>query len=238
MTTTFAACEQEFFTRFAGMGFEPTCILDIGGSNAAWSTTIHSVFPDARYEIFEPLAGRREDYDRILEWALRTHPNFRLHTIALGADNSDAEFWSEPAGVGSSLLVSNVPKDQKITVPVRRLDDYLADQRLSQPQLIKIDVQGGEREVITGGAKTIEAADVLHLETWLTRGYGPATPLLTELIDTLRPMGHVLVQLGDFWRKPSQELASIDAFFVHTRMIDRLANRGEFPWPATWSSAA
>ena len=46
---------------------------------------------------------------------------------------------------------------------------------------------------------------------------------------------HVLVQLGEYWRKPDQELFVVDAFFVHRRLIDSIAARGDaFPWPQNW----
>ncbi len=232
----FAHCERQLFSRLSALGFSPRVVFDVGGSNAAWSTSLRDVFPEASFELFEPLAGLRPDYDRVLEWALRNNPSFRLHNIALGESNGHAPFWSEPAGVGSSLLVGNVPAEQKINVPIRRLDDFVAEKRLPQPQVIKVDVQGGELQVIRGGLKTFEAADMLHLESWLTRGYGKQTPLLPELMDALRPLGFVLVQIGDFWRRPDQELASVDAFFAHRRLIQRLAEAGDgFPWPANWS---
>lgn len=237
--TPFAHCERQFFTKLAKIGFAPSCIVDVGGSNAAWSTSICEVFPDARFELFEPLAGKRADYDHVLEWALRTHPNFRVHALALGTTNGTAEFWSEDHGVGSSLLTKSAPKHQVEMVPVRCLDDYRAEHDIPQPQLIKLDVQGGELLVMQGGPRTVEHADVLHIETWLGRGYGSQTPLLPEVMDFLRPMGHVLVQLGETWRKPSQELFSVDAFFAHQRFIDRLGVAGHaFPWPQNWSPDA
>jgi FkbM family methyltransferase len=121
----FASCEKQFFAKLATLGFAPTCIVDVGGSNASWSTAMCEVFPEARFELFEPLAGRRSDYDHILEWALRTHPNFRLHEIALGTTNGTTEFWNEEHGVGSSLLTKNAPQSQVVVVPIRRLDDAL-----------------------------------------------------------------------------------------------------------------
>lgn len=237
-TLPFAHCESQFFTRLVELGLDVSCIVDVGGSNAAWSTSLAPVFPNARFELFEPLAGRREEYDRVLEWALRTHPNFRMHNIALGDENGVASLWNEPSGVGSSLIADGQPREQKIDVPIRRLDDYRAERGIPQPQVVKIDVQGGELMVLRGGQQTIANADVLHLETWLSRGYGKRTPLLPELMDYLRPMGHLIVHLGDFWRRPDQELISVDAFFVHKRLIDRLTASGaRLPWPANWSPA-
>jgi FkbM family methyltransferase len=236
VASPFAACEKQLFARLSDLGFKPECVVDVGGSNGAWSTTIVDVFPEARFEMFEPLAGRRPEYDRVLEWALRTYPNLRMHPVALGEVNGMAEFWNEKHGVGSSLLADTRPANEKIIVPVRRLDDFLAERNIPQPQVVKLDVQGAELMVMRGGRATVEKADLIHLEAWLVRGYGDSTPLLHEIIDFLRPLGHALVELGDFWRKPSQELVTVDAFFAHRRLIDRLAAAGNgFPWRENWS---
>ena len=230
----FAQHEVEFMRRLAAMGYAPTCIFDIGAAQAGWSLAINDVFPDARYELFEPLAGRRPDYDRYLEPRTRQHANLRLHPVALGRANGHAEFWHEQGGYGSSLICVNQPAEERINVPIHRLDDYVTKAGLAQPQIIKADVQGGELEIIEGGRRTVAAADILHLETWLDRGYGKRTPLLHELIEALAPMGFRIVQFGNFWRNPREVLASIDAFFASAAFIYRLAAQGQgFPWPPT-----
>ena len=235
--SAFAQCEKQFFTRMQACGFEPSVIYDVGAAHGCWSAVIAEVFPEAQFELFEPLAGRDPVYRRELDRRLESHPNFRLHEFAVGDRNGEADFWCMPSAVASSLLAQSAPRDQRIKVPVRRLDDAVAALGLPQPQLIKMDIQGGEALAISGGVKTVVQADMLHLETWLRRGYGKPTPLLPELMDGLRPLGFVLVHLGDFYREDHQELASVDAFFAHARLIERLrAGGGEFPWPAAWEA--
>lgn len=238
-THAYAHCEYDFFRRLAALGFETSVVVDVGGSNGAWSSVIAEVFPAARFELFEPLATVRADYADVLEAQRLRFANFRVHPAALGNRNGEADFWSEPHGVGSSLLVSAGPKSEWIRVPMWRLDDYRHAHAIGQPEVIKIDVQGGELMVLEGGPETVANADVLHIETWLARGYGKATPLLHELMDHLRPLGHVLVQLGEYWRRPDQELVVVDAFFAHRRLIDRLTERGGgYPWPSNWAPAS
>lgn len=234
--TPFAATECRFFSDLCDRGFVVDSVFDIGGSNGAWSTSMVEVFPNARFDLFEPLATHDPEYARILEWVKGRHQAVHVHAIALGAQAGDANFWKAPWAVGSSLLTRNAPPSELIQVPVERLDDYRREHSLPQPQLVKMDVQGAELLVLQGGTATVREADALHLETWLGRGYGTATPLLPEIMDFLRPLDHVLVQLGDYWRRPNQELVSVDAFFVHRRLIERLAAAGKsFPWPANWS---
>lgn len=231
----FGACDKGFLTRLRDAGYDAPVIFDIGGSNGWWSRTMLEVYPESRYELFEPLAGRRKEYDQSLRTALAEQANFRVHSVALGDRDGQADFWNEPSGFGSSLLSSNAPANERITVPVRRLDGLMHELKLPRPQIIKADVQGSEDQIIRGGLNTFAAADILLLETWLRRGYGKATPLLTELIDMLMPLGFLLVDVGDFYRKPDQELISIDAFFAHRRCIEQLTRGGApLPWRSAW----
>ena len=233
-TVPFAQHEVLFLKRLAALGYQAETIFDIGAAQAAWSAAISEVYPEAQYHLFEPLAGRHQDYDRFLEPSTRERTNFHLHPVALGKTNGHAEFWYHPGGYGSSLICVHQPAEERISVPVHRLDDLVANASLPQPQIIKADVQGGEYEIIEGGSKTFAAADILHLETWLERGYGKRTPLLHELIEILTPLNFRIVQFGNFWRNQRELLASVDVFFASARLIDRLAAQANgFPWPPT-----
>lgn len=227
----YAHSERRVFGRLAELGYVPEVVYDIGGSNAGWSTVLEKVWPAARFELFEPLAGRCDAYDRVLERVLRTRPRFRVHPVALGERNGTADFWHQPNAVGSSLLVKDIPAQEKVTVPVRRLDDLVAELSLPDADVIKVDVQGGELKVISGGQKAFSKAKMLHLETWLRRSYGGETPVLPEVILAVRELGFTLVELGDIWRNTDQELMAIDAFFGHRSFIAELEARGlGFPW--------
>lgn len=230
----FSEYEKLFLQRLAALGYTPGCVFDIGAASGWWSSIMSDVFPDANYELFEPLLGNNPLYDGDLATILPTHPRFRAHATALGEAKTQAQFWRDPGeGYGSSLLCEKMKESQRITVPVARLDDYVAQHSLSQPQIIKVDVQGGEASVIEGGKQAFAGADILHLETWLERCYGPRTPLLHELIEILTPLNFRLVQFGGFWRHDRQTLSSVDAFFANIGFIERLTAHGAgYPWPA------
>lgn len=229
--SSFAQCEKRFFIRLRERGWTPRVVYDIGAAHGKWSAVIADALPEAQYELFEPLASRSEAYRAHLEQTCAQHPNFRVHEVALSDHNGDAAFWASKDDYSSSLLAHAGPADQRTRVPVRRLDDLVAEMKLPQPQALKLDVQGGEALVLTGGPRTIAGADLLHLETWLVRGYGAGNPLLTELMPALERLGFILVHLGDFYREPKQRIASVDAFFAHERLIQRFAaEEGGFPW--------
>ncbi len=60
------------------------------------------------------------------------------------------------------------------------------------------------------------------METWLTRSYGPDTPLLTEMVDLLASAGFTLVELGEQFRDQRRRVYSVDAVFFSDRFISSL----------------
>ena len=53
---------------------------------------------------------------------------------------------------------------KKISIPAKRLDDVLTD--ITMPLAVKIDVQGAEPFVFSGGQKTLSQASLMSLEFW------------------------------------------------------------------------
>src|SRR5215472_12020844 len=91
----------------------------------------------------------------------------------------------------------------KCEVPQWRLD--VNTHKLPLPDLIKMDTQGSEHH-IAGGTETITAAQVLMIETWLYREYGPSTPLLDEIIESVGSLGFRLSDFGDTYRNEDGRL--------------------------------
>lgn len=218
----FATEDRAFLSRLKAAGFSPRTIFDVGAAGGSWTSLVAAVFPGARYELFEPLAGRFPEYDRTLEPLLRRLPSARVHPVALSDRNARQWFWVGETGLGSSLLNAGPGQAGCVEVDGRRLDDYARERGLEQPQVVKADVQAAEMLLIRGGAGLIAGADVLMLETHLEPTYGAGTPLLTDLVRELAPMGFRLIETGGVWRPEHRGIVSIDGFFVHDRLIARL----------------
>jgi FkbM family methyltransferase len=215
--------ETRSLQRLKQKGFAPAVIFDIGASNGVWSDTIALTLPEAEYYLFEPLAEVVPLYREGLAERLKRHPNFHLHAVALSDHAGTAEVFVTHDGFGSSVLDrGDIPEvKQRIDVPLHALDEFVREHNLPSPDVMKLDVQGAERLILNGGRQTMLAAKVLFLETWLTRGYGPDTPLLTEMIDFLTSAGFTLVDLGEQFRDESHRLYSVDAVFFSEELIRR-----------------
>ncbi len=207
-------------------GYSPGVVFDVGASTGVWSEKMQGVFPEARYHLFEPLAEIEETYHQDLTNRLRRLPNLTLHPVALAAWDGSGKFFVSRDAYGSSLLDrGDFPEVRAVirgvrSVPVRSLDSFVAEQRLPFPDLIKLDCQGGELAVLKGATECLKHAKVLLLETWLSREYGPETPLLSEIAEWLYGRDFALVGLGGQFRDSQRRLYSIDGFFLAENLIE------------------
>jgi FkbM family methyltransferase len=219
--------EINFFRAFRDCGFEPKAIFDVGSSDAGWSWELSSVFPEATFHLFEPLVDYKPSYQKGLAGALAERPNLRIHKIALGSQDGWAPFGSDKAGYSGSTLVT-APSEyfpEMYRVQIRRLDSYAAELGLPTPDVLKVDVQGGEIAVLEGSGSLLQDVQLIQIETWLRRGYDGKTPLLHEIIDYLRRFRLELVEVSDRHYDELHQIYALDAFFAHSELLNRYQGR-------------
>jgi FkbM family methyltransferase len=214
------ADDRAFVERLARFGFQPRVIYDVGGSNGWWSRTVAQVFPNAEFHLFEPLAADAGPYAEHWQANKAACASLTMHPVALGDHTGTAEIHVTPEGFGSSL--HSAAGGQARRVPLWRLDEFVKANRLPPPSLIKMDVQGTEDAILRGCGELLRSCDVLMLETWLYRGYGQKTPLLTELLQQVAPMGFVLTDLAQPYWDEGHRLTAVDAFLMSRRLLDQL----------------
>lgn len=216
------------------LGFEPRSFFDVGASNGCWSKRVGRAFPEATFDLFEPLAEGSEQYRRRLGLLLDKQPRFRLHKLALGAECRKVRMFLPPNVDGSTALDlgAYAPAEwASQEVDMVTLDYVVQEFRVAPPDVLKIDTQGCELNVLQGARQNLAKVQLLVLECWLTRSYGPATPLLLEVAQWLREFDFHLWDFGDGWRNPSGALCSRDCFFLNARCpVSRLsAEERRFP---------
>lgn len=215
-TPPFAAADVRICRQLQTWGFSPRVIVDIGASNGAWTRQILKVFPDARYELFEPQAESNSVYQGPLRHLLDHHANVRLHTNAIGsADGPGALRLVGVNHVGASMLGAGT--GESISIVTRSLDSLIENGDLCPPDLVKMDIQGGELSALRGGVGfALPAATILVLELWLARGYGPTTPLLVEVLDFLKRYDYRPFDFGEEYRDAQGTLITIDVWLCRT----------------------
>lgn len=215
-----AATDRQRLGQLRKLGLEFNHFFDVGSSNAVWSNQVSEDFPTATFDLFEPLVDVAPAYqEKLAQRLARHHPRFRLHKVALGPECKKASFYQfpEPANSTALPLMAAPTGAQRIEVDMLTLDYAVQEFQLPVPEVIKIDTQGCELGVLQGGKKTLPGVQALLLECWLTRAYGPFTPLLVEVEQWLRGYGFYLWDLGNPWRDLDQSLVAQDCVFLNAR---------------------
>jgi FkbM family methyltransferase len=219
--------DQVRLKHLQSLGLKLRHFFDVGASNACWTTIMSPCFPEATFDMFEPLADMAPSYQQGMEWHLAHHPRSRLHKVAIGEKRGRVKMHvdaNDPVNSTAVNMKTPAPKFSPRDVEMTTLDDAMRDYNLATPQVIKVDIQGGELKVLKGAKRLLPNVDVLLLECWLWRGYSEDTPLLLEVANWLREFDFHLWDFGDCYRSEGV-LVHQDCFFLNARCeISRLGN--------------
>ena len=99
-------------------------------------------------------------------------------------------------------------------VPMVTIDDLCSERDLAGPCLIKIDVQGGEIEALSGATRILADAEVVILEVSLFQ-FVEDGPELHDVVSYMKDRGFVAYDLfGGHVRPLDGALAQLDIVFV------------------------
>jgi FkbM family methyltransferase len=185
--------EEHFFRGIIRPGMH---IADVGANLGLYSLLFaRLVGPQGHVYCFEP--------DPLMVSALRDNldgnriTHAEVFAVAVGSANGTAVLQRSAVHSGDNRLglrTGTAWHSEKVSVPVRSLQDALRGRRLD---FIKIDVQGGEHEVLRGIGPLLEANPALkiYFEFW-PHGLRLAGTEITQLAHTLRGL-HLRVTLAD-----------------------------------------
>ena len=199
-------------------------VIDVGANEGQWLSSFLSLLPVQDVWVFEPnpeamqrCRQRAEHYRGIdfMEIALGSAPGTAVLQITRSSD------FSSLLRPNSAFIQANYANDPaqvvaEHTVQVSPLDDLLPAGK--QVDLLKIDVQGVERQVLSGAARTLRNTSAVLLEVNFRSHYvgdetfGPLHSLMTSL-------GFELWSMSAPYRGPSGEALWADALFVNAEKL-------------------
>lgn len=203
-------------------------VIDVGANEGQWVSSLLSLLRVQEVWVFEPNPEAMQKCRR----QLARYRGIDFRELALGSAPGSAVLHVTKSSDFSSLLRPNRTliddhyRDDpgqvigECTVQVSPLDDLLPEGKLVD--LLKIDVQGFEREVLGGAAKTLRNTAAVLMEVNFRSHYegdetfGPLHSLMTDL-------GFQLWSISPPYRGPSGEALWADALFVNSTILPETA---------------
>jgi FkbM family methyltransferase len=194
-------------------------IIDIGANEGQFATEFTAIFPFAQLHCFEPL---NEPFT-LLKNRFIKNKNVNIYNFALGEKEEELIMNLNEFTPSSSFLKMNEAHTKSFTyavdttqckIQVKRLDDIAASLKLTEPFLVKIDVQGFEDKVISGGLNTIKKAAIIIVEVSFKELY-ENQPLFDKIYQIVTNLG--FNYSGNFEQLLSpgtNEILQADALFI------------------------
>lgn len=206
----------------AAKGFSPAVVLDIGSAKGYWSLRAATRWKTAQFHMIDPLVESEPSLKEICQ----KHDRFHYLLMAVGNRTGTVTMNVTPDFDGSSALdYPGADPARQRQIPLDTIDNLMAAGKLPPPQLVKIDVQGFEMQVLQGGQKLFESAEVFIIETNLYR-FMPECPLLHEIVAYMAERGYRIFDFAGTLRRPYQnDLAQVDVVFVSEKSPLIASNR-------------
>ena len=159
-------------------------IIEAGAHNGGDTYEIARRWPGGHVHAFEPVP---ELYEAVKQQTSNVK-NVSYYPIALGEKNGTAEFFvSSGASDGSSSLLRpsghldehpDVHFDRTLTVTVKTMDTWAAENNVSRVDFLWLDMQGAEMAALKGASKLLSTVKLIYTEVSLKPMYenGPLYP--------------------------------------------------------------
>jgi FkbM family methyltransferase len=196
----------------------PMHLIDVGANKGQFALATHSVMPNVRIDCFEPLPTAAKTLEN---WARAASSQLRIHRVALSDKKGNAKFYVTSREDSSSLfLPTKAQRDNGInvkdTIPVSmdRLDNIILPKEIRRPSLLKIDVQGGELNVLKGMGQLSEVIDFIYFETSFIELY-EGQPLFADTHEFLKSKGFMLRGVANCHADRARGPSQADALYAH-----------------------
>jgi len=193
-------------------------VIDAGAHQGTFTDAFLQLHQPARIVLIEPLADLAEK----LKARFEGRPGFSVMAAALSDTNGEAQFQINQSDASSSLYkIDNrnsewFGRDLKVartaTVRTLTLPQLVSEQNLSVIDLLKLDLQGGERAVLSSAEMVLDRVRVLYTEVFFERLYADAW-LFWETNDFLAARGFKLCGISNIVHAPDGTLLQANAIF-------------------------
>lgn len=206
-------------------------LIDVGANSGQFLQDSHKLLKH-RFEktlSFEPLALPFKELGETVK-GLGIAESTVLFNIALGTENGSKKIHIAPNSVASSLLEPSIKVKKALNLEensnfeitdilIQRFDDVarkIISPRpnvLNQKYLVKVDVQGYEKNVLDGFGSYLNNVQVAIVECSFVETY-QGRPLFSDIIGYMEEKGfHVVGVFPGFYDQSNNQLFEVDVIF-------------------------
>lgn len=194
----------------------PTVVFDVGGHIGQTVRQFRSAWPEAHITTFEPGA----DAFRQLTDAFGQDSRVTCERLALGAESGQANLFVRTDSSSSSTRQGDEMResvDHIESIELSTLDRYCTERGTGHIDVLKIDTEGSELDVLSGGSALLRENKISFLQVEAGVEAVGKFVALPNLRDALGVHGYALFGIYNQmheWELKSPRLRRVDAVFV------------------------
>jgi len=195
-------------------------IVDIGANRGQFALVSRHHFPDSKIFSFEPLKKPAEVFRHVFAQDKLT----KIYEYAIGPDETESIIHvSKEDDASSLLLISDLQNElypgtaeKEIRSIIQKpLDAILTAAEIQTPALLKIDVQGFEKQVLEGCKSLLQLFSYIYIECSFLELY-KGQALAHQIIRWLDQRSFVLSGIHNLDYDKNGKTVQGDFLFVHT----------------------
>jgi FkbM family methyltransferase len=194
-------------------------LIVVGASHGNFIELVRSVHPSCDIIAFEPLPIAY----KVLVNKFQNDYSVKLYNLAIGNKIGEILFFENEYTFSSSVLklgvkhIEEFPYAKSVSnrlVHIDCLDNLVLDDQIKKPILLKIDVQGLEKEVIEGAVKMLSLVDYVLIEVSFEELY-EGQSLFEEVNHKLNNFGlYYNGSFGQLYSSSNGRIIQADAFYT------------------------
>jgi FkbM family methyltransferase len=193
-------------------------VIDAGANRGAFTDAFLLLHQPERIVLVEAIP----ELAMKLQARYESDPRISVVSAALSDRSGEAKFEINRSEASSSLLPidprnsdwfgRDLSVENSISVVTLTLPELMDRQQLERVDLLKLDLQGAERLVLSGGAEVLDRVGVIYTEVFFERLYGGAW-VFWEMNEFLFDRGFKLCGLSNIVHAADGDLVQANATF-------------------------
>lgn len=213
-------------------GIDVKTIIDAGANAGQTTLKYKKLFPESNIYGFEPFPESFEKFKNAYQ-----HDKFvTTEQIALAEENGESLLNVNSAVCTNSLLASSdresnpgqynheqVKTERQVAVKTMTLDKYCQEKNITNIDILKMDVQGGELKILQGAQNLLQGNNIsiIFSEIEFVKLYQDQ-PLFSDICRYLDQYGYSLYNIYNTSNAPDGQLVSGDAIFINKKIREKL----------------